>query len=225
MLTRGQQKPSLHGCIYGVFRTVLVLALLSMLPALPAQADDSSQLQARLDGIRSLAGRFEQSLRDGRDGAELERGEGSFALLRPGYFRWAIESPDQQLFIAAAGYLWHHDIELETATRQTLDIGSTRNPLSILAGDSASLAAYSVAAVDATEEGRQAWRLTSQFDNPDFLDMVIVFSGDRPERMELTDPLQRLVTVVFSALKLNPGLTPEDFEFTPPEGVDIYSDG
>ena len=198
---------------------------LALLLALPAGADDSAQLQARLDQIRSLTGRFEQTMQDGPGGEELERGMGSFALLRPGHLRWAIESPDRQLLVATDGYLWHHDIELETATKRPLDANSTRNPLSILASDSAALAAdYRVAAVPAGE-GERAWRLTPQFDNPDFQDLLIVFRGERVQRMELTDPLHRLVTIVFKALELNPGLSPRDFEFTPPEGVDIYSDG
>ncbi len=40
--------------------------------------------------------------------------------------------------------------------------------------------------------------------------------------MEIVDPLERTTRIHFADLELNPGLSPADFSFEPPEGVDIY---
>ena len=65
----------------------------------------------------SLSGTFTQVILS-PEGAVLEQAEGLFQLLRPHYFRWQIEKPDQQLLIAVDDELTQIDWDLEVMTRR-----------------------------------------------------------------------------------------------------------
>ena len=65
----------------------------------------------------SLSGTFTQVILS-PEGAVLEQAEGRFQLLRPHYFWWQIENPDQQLLIAVDDELTQIDWDLEVMTRR-----------------------------------------------------------------------------------------------------------
>ena len=196
----------------------LLLAMLLGLGSALAQADIAG-LQERLAGFTQLSGRFEQVLQsDG--GATLESSGGEFALLRPAYLRWHILEPEEQLLVASGDSFWHYDVELETATRRRIDPGNPQSPLAILSGDSAVLSEYyQVESLDAS-----SWTLTPQFADAEFESVTLLFDGDLPIRMDIRDRLGRTSSIQFVELDAGPGLAPGDFSFTPPAGVDIYSD-
>ncbi len=196
-------------------RAIFLLCLLASL----ARADTAAlqALQAQLSGIDSLRGGFQQQLIS-MEGKELEQSSGNFRLLQPGYFAWHILRPDEQLLLAAEGDLWHYDVELETATRRDISPGSPFSPLTILNGNSGELQRhYRVEALDA-----RSWKLLPKFESADFSSIVLRFTDGLPAVMEIVDPLERTTRIHFADLELNPGLSPADFSFEPPEGVDIY---
>ena len=116
---------------------VMMLNLMTI-AALPVSAGDAS-LQQRLAGIHSLQGNFSQQVLSA-DFTELERSDGQFKLLQPGYFSWHIRNPDEQLLVANGDSLLHYDVELETATRRNIGAEPGSSPLAILSGGGDSLA-------------------------------------------------------------------------------------
>jgi outer membrane lipoprotein carrier protein len=198
------------------YRRQLLSLLLSLYGAC-AFGDPLSELSARLEPLETLTGQFLQETRSS-DGEVLDRSQGSLKLLRPAYFSWHIDSPEEQLLVASGGTLWHYDVELETATRRTLDPGSPTNPLTILGGDTAALGThYRVEAID--ENG---WRLSPLFDTAEFTAVELFFEGSLPSRMSVRDALDRVSVITFSGLASSADLAPSDFEFRPPPGVDVY---
>ncbi len=198
-------------------RLLLAIALLT---ATLCQAQDVSlsELQQRLAGIDSLSGTFQQTLVS-MEGEPLEQSSGHFMLLKPNYFSWQIELPDQQLLLAAEGVLWHYDVELETATRRNIPPDNPYSPLEILAGDSQTLGEY----YQVESLGPDTWQLLPKFESGDFLAITLSFDGQLPLSMDILDPLQRVTRIVFEHLEHNPGLSAADFVFVPPDGVDVYS--
>jgi outer membrane lipoprotein carrier protein len=190
-----------------------------LLLAFHVQADQAAldALSARLSAVGSLRADFEQTLLS-TEGRVLEQSSGKLLLLQPGYFRWHILEPDEQLLIAAEGTLWHYDVDLETITRRNVPADNSHTPLAILGGSGEALAEqYRVDAV-----GSQSWRLEPRSENANFTALVLQFDGDRPVLMTVEDPLLRSTEIRFVNTELNPLLTADDFFFEPPPGVDVY---
>ena len=174
-------------------------------------------LQAVLQDLHSLQGRFEQEVRS-TDGDLLESSSGQFRLLQPGYFSWRIEAPDEQLLLAANDSLWHYDVELETATRRDITAAQAGSPLAILSGDERSLREHY--RVEQLAEAQ--YRLYPYSPRASFSSVTLEFSAGLPIGMTVVDRLQQETRIQFSQLESNPGLSADDFLFTPPAGVDVY---
>jgi outer membrane lipoprotein carrier protein len=196
-----------------------LVALLGCLLAAPAAGDSAAAagLAARLEALTSLSGDFEQTV-TADDGAAARASAGHFSLLRPGFFRWEITAPDDQLLIAADGFLWHYDRDLETVTRRPLAAGAGSAPLRLLAGDSSTLDAD----FEVTRSAPERWLLRPRrADEAAFREVELAFADGLPAAMHIVDGLGQQIEIRFSALV--PGrVRREDFAFTPPPGVDVY---
>ncbi|TGD75284.1 outer membrane lipoprotein chaperone LolA [Mangrovimicrobium sediminis] len=178
--------------------------------------DASAQLAGQLDALHTLAGQFSQSRLQAGPSGELSHSSGSFRLLRPSFFAWDIENPDSQLVITDGEYLWHYDRDLETVTRRPLRSEQTATPLQVLAGDRDALRErYTVSAT-----GRGRFQLTPRGEDTAFRQLTLVFAEGQLAGMEILDNLGQQLLIEFSELS-SPPLTPEDFHFVPPEGVDL----
>ena len=195
---------------------LFLLVLAGVLPG-AVVADPADDLQLRLKPLGSLQGAFEQQVIS-TDGEVLENSSGRFMLLRPGYFYWQIEAPDQQLLIAADDALWHYDADLETATRRDISTAGKRSPLAILSDEKDNLAdTYYV-----REAGPGRYRLEPRDDDREFLAVTLSFNDAVPVTMEVEDRLQQITRISFGAVEMNSALKPGDFAFEPPAGVDVY---
>lgn len=183
---------------------------------------DAAKLQTLLRGIESLRGRFVQQMYSEEPRQLLETSTGRFDMLQPGYLRWHILEPEEQQLVAADGYLWHYDVELETATRRLFDAKAPQSPLAILAGDGNNLLDHYEVIELASTQSERSWLLEPLFEKTEFKQVTVVFRAKLPARMEVLDPLERTTTIVFQDLQLNPPLTGDSFSFTPPPGTDVY---
>lgn len=186
-----------------------------------ARAEDTAateQLLQRLNRISYLQGDFSQS-QFGDGDTVLSRSSGRFKLLRPFFFSWEILSPDNQLIVANAEYLWHYDIDLQTATRRPVVGNVEASPLQILGGDESALRdQYTV-----TRDADDTFTLTPDGDGHSFRRLTVTFAGDTIRRMDILDKLGQRVVVDFDKVDTQTPLTARDFEFTPPaEGVDLF---
>lgn len=195
-------------------RSPVLAVLLTLALSQPLLADT---LQQSLGNLGSLTGNFEQTLYSG-DGEVLEQSSGSFSLLRPGYLSWHILEPDEQLLLAANETLWHYDVELETATRRRIPAGNPSSPLTILGGSSDDLeAAYRIETL-----GDDRWLLEPLFEDAEFSSVELSFDGGLPVAMRIRDNLGRLTVISLGDLDPAAALSPQDFIFDPPAGIDIY---
>jgi outer membrane lipoprotein carrier protein len=186
-----------------------------------ARAEDTvatDQLLAELKPISHLQGEFSQR-QFGEDGSVVAQSSGVFKLLRPFYFIWEIRAPDQQLIVANAEYLWHYDIDLQTATRRPVVGNVEASPLQILGGDESVLRdQYSV-----TRDSDDTFTLTPVGTEHGFRRLTVTFAADTISRMDIVDKLGQRVVVDFNNVDSKSTLTSNDFEFTPPsEDVDMF---
>ncbi len=203
-------------------RKVLVIAGLGLyLLAGIARAEDAlatEQLLARLNRISHLQGEFSQRQYD-ESNAVLAESSGAFKLLRPSFFSWEIRSPDKQLIVANMEYLWHYDIDLQTATRHPVVGNMEASPLQILGGDESVLRdQYSV-----IQDTENTFTLTPIGTGHSIRRLTVTFTDDTISQMDIVDRLGQRIVVDFVRVDVETLLSSNDFEFTPPPGdVDLF---
>ena len=199
--------------------SIVGLALCLLAGAVRAQGDAATdQLLERLNQISYLQGQFRQRQFDGSD-VVLAESSGSFKLLRPFFFIREISSPDKQLIVANAEYLWHYDIDLQTATRRPVVGNVEASPLQILGGDELVLREkYTV-----RKDNDDTFTLAPLNDAQGFRQLTVTFDAGIMRRMDIVDRLGQRVVVDFDQVDAQTPLTSSDFEFTPPPGdVDLF---
>jgi outer membrane lipoprotein carrier protein len=196
-------------CIAG-----LALGLLAAIAK--AENGAADRLLTRLEPISQLQGRFDQR-QYADDGRLLGESSGSFRLLRPVYFSWEIESPDRQIIVANAQYLWHYDIDLQTVTRRPVAASVQASPLQVLAGDESVLREQ----FRVEQQDADRFVLVPLAGEHSFNRLEVSFAGNTIGGMTIEDKLNQRIEVAFSDLDGDTVLTPEDFDFSPPTGGDV----
>lgn len=196
---------------------VTLWLILSPLWALAQTGSDVDELLAALEGIEYLQGRFEQR-QYGEDDVLQVESDGTFRLLRPGYFAWEILSPDSQLIIADPEYIWHHDRDLETVTRRPVTDSAEMSPLQILGGDEATLRGK----FQVIRQGKGDFTLTPLAGDAGFRRLTLHLEEKVVTGMEIEDNLNQRVVIEFNALDSTTVLTGADFAFIPPDGADLF---
>lgn len=203
-------------------KQLLLLTVLGLcLAAGIARADDAAteQLVQQLQGITALQGQFQQRQYSADSDVVLAKTSGNFKLLHPGYFSWELLSPDRQLIIADLSYLWHYDIDLETVTRRPAQGAQQISPLQILGGDAKLLRDD----FDVSLDEQHSYVLVPRKDNAGFTSLHLSLQGGVVTNMKILDNLNQRIEIEFRNVDTDSPLSPVDFEFVPPEGVDLFS--
>lgn len=208
-------------------RRALLLTAAAVLgvQAVPAAAADEGGAEGErlveqfVADVRSMRGRFQQQLVDANDEVG-ETSSGTFAILRPGRFRWEYTEPYAQVLVADGTNVWNYDIDLEQVTvkPQGEALGST--PAALLGGTEDVLDGFIVAG--SFEDRGTVWvRLEPKSGDTSFRTVELGFSDGVLTRMILSDDLEQTTLVALQDVTVNPELDPSDFRFSPPEGVDV----
>jgi chaperone LolA len=179
--------------------------------------NETEDVWALLSAQSQASGVFVQELFDD-NGELLERSSGRYAVLRPGFFRWEIEDPDQQMIVVSGTQLWHYDIDLAAATRRDTSQSNEFTPLELLAGDSDELHER----FEAQRLGPSRVRLIPTFPQAGFASVDIAWEGDGVIAMDVQDRSGQMIKLDLSPDQNPIKLTAKDFEFVAPAGVDVY---
>ena len=203
--------------LVSLFGTALLMAT-----TWPAVAASGSMLDRFLDGLGSWRATFSQTVVDAA-GKELETGQGSLLVRRPGMFRWEYTplGAGAQLLVADGNNLWFYDRELQQATVKPAAAALTATPVVLLAGTAAQVrAAFTV--VDVGAHGALAWvQVTPRSTSADFSSAELGFQGARLARLVIHDRLNQTVTLSFARSTRNARIADSELRFTPPLGVDV----
>lgn len=195
---------------------ILWLSLLTLCGSVQASTA-IDELLAALQNIEQLQGRFKQ-LQYAESDVLLVESSGTFRLLRPGYFSWEITSPDSQLIVASPEYIWHHDRDLETATRRPVDDSAQMSPLQVLGGDETALREK----FTVERAGPGGFVLTPVSPDVGFQQLTLQLEDGQISSMAILDDLNQRVVIEFTLSPNAAGLSSADFAFTPPDGVDLF---
>jgi outer membrane lipoprotein carrier protein len=202
-----------------VLRTWLTAAFVALtLACTQAFAqNETEEVWILLAAQSQASGGFLQELFDENDEL-LERSSGRYAVLRPGFFRWEIDSPDQQMIVVSGTTLWHYDIDLAAATRRDTTQSNEFTPLELLAGDSGELRSR----FQAQRLGPSRVRLIPTFTQAGFASVDIGWEEGAIVAMDVQDRSGQMIKLALSPDQNSAPLTAEDFDFVPPAGVDVY---
>lgn len=195
-----------------------VVAVSALWVALIAKADESPQVQLAnlLNDLQATSGKFEQVIYS-RRGATLQMTTGTFALTRPGLFRWQTLQPSPQLLIADGKKVWLYDHDLNQVSWFKEQVNNKQSPAMLLVGDIKGLAQqYNIALQH--HDDQDIFRLTPK--KASFFDQVqLIFNEDGLSEMVIKDNLSQTTHIQFS--DLSPVANPHLFQFTPPAGADV----
>ena len=204
--------------VHRLLRAMLLtfLVAISLQAIAGGKAEDIQRLRDLLQPISSLSSQFKQRIIDA-DGFELQVSEGLFEVARPNKLRWIVKQPMAQQVISDGITLWVYDPDLEQVIIQPSDKDIAASPAILFSGDLDSL--DSVYFIEQPAEG--SFLLTPKQEGSLFSSTLIQFDGAKPSVIVLTDTLGQITRISFTALKLNPPISADQFVFAIPQGIDV----
>lgn len=203
------------------FMKTCLLLILSLIVPLNAYAGEGRVLLDKfLTETQTMSAHFKQTLKSA-EGGMLQESAGTFYLQRPGKFRWNYTEPYPQEIVSDGERVWIYDVDLEQVTVQKQGTGRDNTPMALLQNRQRLEDAFEIHE-RGQEDGVYRIELLNKQLDTDF-DRVMLGLDDKGLRfLQLHDQFDQTTHIFFTDLKSNPELEPLLFEFTPPEGVDVF---
>ena len=198
---------------------LMVLFLLA-LPATVLAGEGERLLDRFLKESKTMSANFVQTLR-ADDNEVLQESKGHFYLSRPGKFRWNYTTPYVQEIVSDGEQVWIYDVDLKQVTVQTQSPSANKTPMALMEGKLQLEEAYDISELD-HRDGVYRLKLSSKSKEVDFAELIVGVDQQGLRFMQLRDQFEQTTDIVFGELELNKELAGKLFEFTPPEGVDVY---
>jgi outer membrane lipoprotein carrier protein len=199
-----------------IFLSILYLFLSSNVYA----GEGRVMLDRFLTETQTMSANFKQTLKSS-DGSLLQESAGVFYLQRPGKFRWNYTEPYPQEIVSDGEQVWVYDVDLEQVTVQKQGAGPNNTPMALLQNRQKLEDAFEIHE-RGSDSGMYRIELINRQADSDF-DRVMLGLDDKGLRfLQLHDQFEQTTYIFFTELKSNPELDAELFEFTPPEGVDVF---
>lgn len=202
---------------------LLALHCLNPLFAADVDADAHAEGQALVENfvrnIRTLRGRFEQSLVDA-DQQLLEESSGTLEIRRPGQFRWVYAEPYEQVLVADGLNVWSYDVDLAQVTVKPQAEVLSNTPASLLGGSPDALEQFDYIG-SFTDRGTVWIRLRPKDRDNGFNKVELGFNDGELTRMLFSDNLEQTTLIALFDVSLNGDIEADRFEFIPPDDVDV----
>lgn len=199
-------------------RSLMLAALALTAGAAQAQSAEAA-LSRFLDGVTSYRAQFTQEQTDER-GLVVGESRGTMALARPGRFRWAYESPTEQLIVTDGVKLWLYDADLKQVTIRGAADALQGTPAALLSQQKTLTEAFTVQD-EGEAQGIRQLKLLPRSKESDFQDVTLWLKGAAPVRMKFRDTLGGATDIRFTHPETNARLAESLFRFTPPKGVEL----
>ena len=181
------------------------------------------RLNTALKSLDNLTADFKQTVLS-EDKQVLQQSSGTVAISRPGKFSWIYTKPYEQQIIADGSELWIYDVDLDQVTVKPMTSGLASAPIMILMKQTEINSNFTV-----SEVGQRKFLYWVELEpNSNELEYSRVYIGienNAVKAMELRDGFGQSTQIVFENLRLNVVHNPKVFQFTPPEGVDVFGAG
>lgn len=204
--------------------TVALLAAASF--AQSATAGGMESLENFVKTVKTGRAEFSQVVTaPGRDGQapRSKTSTGTFEFSRPARFRFDYKKPFEQTIVADGQTLWLYDVDLRqvTSRKQAQVLGSTPAALIASSPDLGALKKdFNLEAI-ADAEGLQWVQATPRAKDGQLHSVKIGFRGNDLAALDILDSFGQRSVISFSKLEVNAGVSPDTFQFKPPQGVDV----
>ena len=190
--------------------------------------DAIDQLKSFSKNAKTSSGDFlQQQVSQGNDGKFKINKElsGHFIFSRPGKFSWTVLKPYEQKMLADGKQLAMWDKDLNQVTYRSANQALATTPAAILFGDTPLDQYFELKSVG--EKGNLTWvelfpkpRQEGANDIP-YSRIGIGMLNNLPQAMELRDNFGNVVLLTFTNIKTNISVSPSEFVFKAPPGVDV----
>jgi outer membrane lipoprotein carrier protein len=179
------------------------------------------QLGGFLDGLQTVAARFEQSVLNPEQGT-TGTFSGQFLLKRPDRFRWIYTAPYDQDIIADGRWVWVVDKDLDQVSQQSQATALRGTPALVLLGDGSLEGEFEVVELG-EHQGMQWLELIPRDPEGPFERIQLALSDNLLHRLETRDRFGHISRFVFQGLERNLPLDDELFQFQPTGDMDLFT--
>ncbi len=184
-----------------------------------APANPLTDFRAYTRDLSSLSGSFTQEVRD-KNGRVSRQSAGTFAIARPGKFRFIYEKPYKQTIVSDGVTVWLYDEDLNQVTTKKLSDTLSEQPLTLLLDPAASEKAFELKVLESRGSIGYVEAKPRKADaSVDELRIAMVAS--QPAELSWRDALQNTNAIRFTTLMKNGKLAANAFLFVPPKGADV----
>jgi outer membrane lipoprotein carrier protein len=200
---------------------LVVIAALTLLLPLTGTAAGLDQMRHFARSTQSAKGVFVQSVA-GKNGRKPQQSAGTFALQRPGKFRWSYEKPYKTVLVSDGDRLWSFDADLNQVVVKRLGTALGTSPAALLAGGD--LEKNFVLKEAGQADGLDIVDAMPKSTDGGFERIRIGFRDNLPRLMEIRDTFGQVTTLLFAEFHANPALAADLFRFVPPKGADVVGE-
>ena len=192
-------------------------------PAFSIAGEGRILLDKFLTQTNTMSANFKQVLQSS-EGNLLQESEGQFYLQRPGKFRWNYTSPYPQEIVSDGDNVWIFDVDLEQVTVQKQASTLNNTPMALIESRENLETVFEI--IERGEDaGMQRIELRNRKPDADFSRILLGLDEQGLRYLQLFDQFEQTTYIHFLDLESNPELDAAIFEFTPPEGVDVFGGG
>lgn len=182
-------------------------------------------LQSLLTDITTLKADFIQRM-GSEDDERFEELEGHVWLKKPLQFRWEVLGADPRVIVSDGTRVWDYDESLEQVTVQGIDPNDIQAPIFFLTGDRQSLEGYEIVSLypeksTCLKSSEQCFRLTPKQSEGSFQWIEVGFLNKKLKELRVLDQLGQISDFQFNNIELNQEVPDAQFDFEPPENVDV----
>jgi outer membrane lipoprotein carrier protein len=207
-----------------------------------AQANGLEALDAFIKNTKNGRADFVQTVTSPTSGnsanadakpGKVKLSRGTFEFLRPNRFKFIYTKPFEQSIIADGQTLWLHDVDLNQITSRKLSSVMAGSPAALFASApnlQALQAEFTLQAIasktDDLEWVQATPKAKGKQDNGSLLQSVKVGFKQTPAgveiaALEMVDSFGQTSVIKFEKVQINTNLTPANFNFKVPVGVDV----
>jgi outer membrane lipoprotein carrier protein len=186
-----------------------------------ARAGGIEQLQYFIDRSTSGTATFQQFVYD-VDGNLVQESQGNLTFLRPGRFKWFYRTPYEQVLIGDGTFLWVYDKDLEQATKVLLKDALGSSPAALLYGSKDIESYFGLEGLEPISDSERV-KVTPYEESGLFERIEIALSEGVLRTMMLYDHFGQKTIIKFDGFVVPANVDANEFEFVPPEGVDIVT--
>lgn len=201
--------------------------------AVAAATRDVNEVVDKVDAtcarVQDLSAEFHQTATN-RSLGQVQEASGLLLLKRPGKMRWEYQKPEARLFVTDGQKLWAYSpADKQVVVQDVGEAFSSRVPLSFLAGECQLRRDFTITAAEnaATRGSTRFIVLDLKPKHPEAgiarILLEVNLQTYTVEKTTVFDAAGNTTVIALTNLKLNPGVSDQQFHFTPPADVTVVA--